>query len=509
MNSSTSPSKPFQSHSRSMSLTESPQKKNRSSMSFPVQATRNASPQRQAPAPSHIDNLKVALGNTASPPGPTDTCFLIALAAQERRVLELKEELHRAELDLQKLKKRWASHEATTKRNGVLRVQQLRPLETATLNVEYTVDDSDGSSAWIQKEMERRKALLSGAKSSHRKVFSGSRNTRALSLLSPDKATSNSPCPQRIQDRTKRPSPISWTSTTSDLTAELADALYDSNDDRSLPREDLLRTGRQMATVFKDGLWTFIEDLRQATVGDEGVHGTQSRPPQSALNVANRRKVAGRPSSRSSANATGGRPTMTKTSSSSGLPIRPAMQTRPSGDLPLTDIGGSFWKENGLGTPKPAAAPKITKATKLSPSPRKSSHRPTNSIGSWDAWDDSAQDTDSAQSSSRTSISEGRTSVATDSSSRRTSTSSNDDTPRQRDSTNADKRESIPWPALAKLSPSVLKRTASHLMSEWERSSSPSPDEQDVQEKHGTVSSLRTEGVNAEGRGISTILERR
>ncbi|KAL2357986.1 hypothetical protein BJ546DRAFT_834607 [Cryomyces antarcticus] len=485
MNSSTSPSKPFQSHSRSMSLTESPQKKNRSSMSFPVQATRNASPQRQAPAPSHIDNLKVALGNTASPPGPTDTCFLIALAAQERRVLELKEELHRAELDLQKLKKRWASHEATTKRNGVLRVQQLRPLETATLNVEYTVDDSDGSSAWIQKEMERRKALLSGAKSSHRKVFSGSRNTRALSLLSPDKATSNSPCPQRIQDRTKRPSPISWTSTTSDLTAELADALYDSNDDRSLPREDLLRTGRQMATVFKDGLWTFIEDLRQATVGDEGVHGTQSRPPQSALNVANRRKVAGRPSSRSSANATGGRPTMTKTSSS------------------------SFWKENGLGTPKPAAAPKITKATKLSPSPRKSSHRPTNSIGSWDAWDDSAQDTDSAQSSSRTSISEGRTSVATDSSSRRTSTSSNDDTPRQRDSTNADKRESIPWPALAKLSPSVLKRTASHLMSEWERSSSPSPDEQDVQEKHGTVSSLRTEGVNAEGRGISTILERR
>ncbi|TKA79924.1 hypothetical protein B0A49_02482, partial [Cryomyces minteri] len=425
-----------------------------------------------------IYNLEVARENTASPTGPTDTCFLTALAAQERRVLELKEELHRAELDLQRLKKRWASHEATTKRNDVLRVQQLRPLETATLNSEYTEDDSDGSSAWLQKEMERRKALLSGTKSSHRKVFSGSRNTRALSLLSPDQAAPNSPCPQRYQDRPKRPTPISRASTTSDLTAELADALRDSNDDRSLPREDLLRTGKQMATDFKDGLWTFIEDLRQATVGDEGVHGMQSRPPQSALNVANGRKLAGRPSSRITANATG-RPTMTKTSSSSGLPIRPAMQTRPSGDLPSTDIGGSFWKESGLDAPKLAAAPKITKATKLSPSSRKSSHRPTNSIGSWDAWDDSAQDTESTQSSSRNSISEGRTSLATDSSSRRTSTSSNDDTPRQRDSTNAEKRESIPWPALTKLSPSVLKRTASHLMSEWDGNLSPSLDKQD------------------------------
>ncbi|TKA71303.1 hypothetical protein B0A49_06060 [Cryomyces minteri] len=258
-----------------MSLTESPQKKNGSSVSFAVQATRNGSPQRRALAPSHIDNLKVARENTASPTGPTDTCFLTALAAQERRVLELKEELHRAELDLQRLKKRWASHEATTKRNDVLRVQQLRPLETATLNIEYTEDDSDGSSAWLQKEMERRKALLSGAKSSHRKVFSGSRNTRALSLLSPDQAAPNPPCPQRYQDRPKRPTPISRTSTTSDLTAELADALRDSNDDRSMPREDLLRTGKQMATDFKDGLWTFIEDLRQATVGDEGVNGMQ------------------------------------------------------------------------------------------------------------------------------------------------------------------------------------------------------------------------------------------
>ena len=32
------------------------------------------------------------------------------------------------------------------------------------------------------------------------------------------------------------------------------------------------------------------------------------------------------------------------------------------------------------------------------------------------------------------------------------------------------KRDNIPWPTLAKLTPGNLKRTASTLMSEWERS---------------------------------------
>lgn len=35
------------------------------------------------------------------------------------------------------------------------------------------------------------------------------------------------------------------------------------------------------------------------------------------------------------------------------------------------------------------------------------------------------------------------------------------------------KRDAIPWPALNKLTPGNLKRTASHLMSEWEKSLTP------------------------------------
>ena len=37
------------------------------------------------------------------------------------------------------------------------------------------------------------------------------------------------------------------------------------------------------------------------------------------------------------------------------------------------------------------------------------------------------------------------------------------------------KKDPIPWPALAKLGPATLRRTASHLMSEWEKSLTPSP----------------------------------
>ena len=44
----------------------------------------------------------------------------------------------------------------------------------------------------------------------------------------------------------------------------------------NVDREVLIKHGKKMATDFKDGLWTFWEDLRQATVGDEA---TQVMPP--------------------------------------------------------------------------------------------------------------------------------------------------------------------------------------------------------------------------------------
>jgi hypothetical protein len=47
------------------------------------------------------------------------------------------------------------------------------------------------------------------------------------------------------------------------------------------------------------------------------------------------------------------------------------------------------------------------------------------------------------------------------------------------------KRNSIPWPDLVKLSPNNLKRTASHLMKEWEKQLTPPPESRQNSHSHG------------------------
>jgi hypothetical protein len=57
--------------------------------------------------------------------------FIIAIAAQERRVLELKEELAQAEVELAKLKKQWASEEVyRVIARGLNSMEALRPALT-------------------------------------------------------------------------------------------------------------------------------------------------------------------------------------------------------------------------------------------------------------------------------------------------------------------------------------------------------------------------------------------
>ena len=82
--------------------------------STPVTSTREQSPERK---PLHFGD---------------SNAFLTALAAQERRVLELKEELQKAEVELHNLKRRWASQEAAKKKNELLQLEQLQPLKSSS-----------------------------------------------------------------------------------------------------------------------------------------------------------------------------------------------------------------------------------------------------------------------------------------------------------------------------------------------------------------------------------------
>jgi hypothetical protein len=192
-----------------------------------------------------------------SPVDPND--FITAIAAQERRVLELREELSRAELDLARLKKQYATHEAYKKRGARRNIEPIPGLAPAAeLQDEIAIRRSI--------ELDRRKALLgqqnqqATPERSRRRVFTGS-HTRTLSLLSPTKpsgAFEDEPESARIDPSAR------LASATSAVPAKRA----------SWTSRPAQASGmKQLAEDLKTGIWTFVEDLRQATVGDEPITG--------------------------------------------------------------------------------------------------------------------------------------------------------------------------------------------------------------------------------------------
>lgn len=221
--------------------------------------------------------------------------FLTALATQERRVLELKEELGKAETELGGLKRQWAVHEATKKLRDITpsSMERLRPLNTSIA----AEDRGGGISSPTREQYQARKATLNSLNGTgNRKVLPSQRHQRTLSLLATnntnrDRDTYRQPFPQPagldeessggrpalMKRHTFANSPSSHSASSSVSSQSVRLQRPQSLIDVSLSatkrgsQEVLIRTGKQMAEDFKEGLWTFIEDLRQATVGDEAI----------------------------------------------------------------------------------------------------------------------------------------------------------------------------------------------------------------------------------------------
>lgn len=230
----------------------------------------------------------------ARPPSPErrasqpleSSAFLTALAAQERRVLELREELQKAESDLEKLKKHWAVHEMFKKKNQIRHLEQLRPISKS---VGSTGSADPNSLERTRPDHERRRSLAINTKQSQRKVFSGSRHTRTLSLLSPKGSAELKPNSEvklmgkssnRIASSdmvigSRANTTINRASTNTVLTKNISGP----------PKDAILETGKQLVGDFREGLWTFLEDLRQATVGEEATSNSDSRATTTTRNV--------------------------------------------------------------------------------------------------------------------------------------------------------------------------------------------------------------------------------
>jgi len=383
--------------------------------------------------------------------------FLTLLAAQERKVLELKEELHKAEADLVGLKRQWASYEANKKKEEVKLVKKLQPLALDEVPTSETTEED------IDEERRRKKALVERSLNNNnnpdinsgtttnlgrrgsKRVFEG-RHTRTLSLLSP---TTMKPYPIKSpieSDEAQAKSPTSLDNEDPALRTSLSrmatlDGLISGDPlqfgfgktykdlaahRRSLPpvpTDLLVKQGKQVYDGVREGLWTFFEDIRQATVGEEGVSGTASQQrPQ--------RVPPRRPTKKSSDNTH-----RAKTTTSTSRDSEPAAKEP------------SFWNEFGLDTPhKPAATTPPSKVEKTNCHVQSKRSTDSSSPPSllpdsndeeaedpWDAWD--------TPESARGRVEE---------------------------TAKPGPNEGLPWPEIQKLTPSKLTRTVSDLMREWD-----------------------------------------
>jgi hypothetical protein len=310
--------------------------------------------------------------------------FLRAIASQERRVMELREELSRAETDLSTLKKQWALSEKSRKRTEIsLHAEPMLPLRSPDLNGPEvssshhrdqsmsSVGSSSVSQERISRETDRRSiARPTPAKgttisANGRRVFQGS-HTRTLSLLSPVTAQSPS-LGGPGSSETERVGRAPRSATLPSVERYNASGIGMPLDESQVPehvlsqwrktmpppsREALVRTGKQMASDLREGLWTFFEDIRQATVGEEGINATESRTmsPSNSLTPSNSRKRDSLAKSQSrdrlSAAGSGSRST-----SSSSRGRRPAAEASSGKDTKPVDISSSFWHEFGVDSP--------------------------------------------------------------------------------------------------------------------------------------------------------------
>ncbi|KAJ5641924.1 hypothetical protein N7490_005924 [Penicillium lividum] len=547
-----SPTEPLSAQSHSLSRSSSLSQNKQSSLPKSHPATRHAKrltlnlpihfPLNQSPAanPDSVFNPPVY----RAPPLPTGTPipfdlqddgydFLHAIACQERKVMELREELQQAETDLSTIKKQWALSEKSRKRTEISHhAEPLLPLRSPDPSgVEVSSPSSHrreqslssvGSSAISQerlsRELDRRNSIRAPPtvptgttiSSNGRRVFQGS-HARTLSLLSPVTASSGLspglPDPERV-GRTPRsatlPS-VERLTTGPSMVAPIDESQVPEHLlaqwRKTLPppsREALMRTGKQMASDLREGLWTFLEDIRQATVGEEGISGTESRTMSSPNSLAppntRKRDSLAKSRSRERLSVAGDK---SRSSSSSSRGRGPAAEPTSGKDSKPADIASSFWHEFGVDSPAQKApgarrSPSDNKTGTTTPQGEKETERLSRRSGSlvnveddtadnWDVWDTplSVNKVAHTPSSSRSTVeSKPDQSPTTQGSSPRTSASFGEWNPSSA-APDPSVTEGIPWPVITKLAPSKLQRTASNLMAEWERSLSPSPERKD------------------------------
>ncbi|KAG9236544.1 hypothetical protein BJ875DRAFT_456182 [Amylocarpus encephaloides] len=447
------PPRPAATHARPLSYRPRA-RPNRLSLSFPIAPSANGSEStRQTPTSSSAASFPpTPVEPTPSVNDPTE--FLVALAGQERRVLELKEELFKAEKDLMRLKKQWATHEAHKKRAEIKHVEPMQPLQVAANG---TKDDGP-TSARQSLDMDRRKMLLSNInipKEPRRKIITGG-HTRTLSLLSPERSNYPRSFPQvRESSGERQPESMSKPS----IMPDTSQGITRVSSLRARPlsyQGSVTHNAKVIAEDFKAGVWTFLEDLRQATVGDEAV---SNDPPKNQQNLSAKAPV--RKISRGNLRNDKNRKVPSPRSAS------PRTWETLTGTPASSDAAG--WSDSD--TPRPNPTSVGVKKTS-----RPISLAAPDLEDDWSSWDSPTP------KSPRWSSSTAPSGPATPSHDNIDDRAVNivDQSSDGGVSTPSKQTGDIQWPvAIDKLAPSNLRRTLSNAITDWERSLSPAQEQED------------------------------
>ena len=313
---------------QSRSTSSASRNANRLSLTLPI-APPSSDPSRPTPtsyvpANSSIPPTPVDNSSTSTPSNANE--FIIAIAAQERRVLELREELSHAEAELVTLKRQWSSKQAYSRK---VESRQAATTQPPAPNA----DDEPGSSSRRSVDFDRRKLLLQNQNTptqNRRRVLRGG-HARTLSLLSPPKPeasfgihgdTDNEPVSLPLPPVERRTAQL----TNANLSKRASWQPQSHRQQASMPG---------LIEDFRLGLKTFVEDIRQITVGDEPINGqTPVRSPS-------------QPSSSTS---------MSRTSSGDVETIRPSNAARPKVSTAF-DLPSSAASTPPPGTPQERARP--------------------------------------------------------------------------------------------------------------------------------------------------------
>ncbi|KZL68050.1 hypothetical protein CT0861_07691 [Colletotrichum tofieldiae] len=414
--------------------------------------------------PTSDPSRPASVATTSYPPTPIDTSaitsptdpndFIIAIAAQERRVLEIREELSRAEAELTRLKQQWTIQGAQRKRE--IRNEPMRPLAP---QFEPSLLDDDEAASKRSVELDRRKSLLrdlqgqTGPREYRRRVLRGG-HTRTLSLLSPTKPDGFAV----HEDTASLKSPVLRSPPMLSNAALSKRASWQPRSYNAAASPAV----KQMAQDFRLGLWSFMEDIRQATVGDEPIHGVPGRPGSTDPHGRRERSYAG------------DQDTIKANSSS-----RPRIPLNSAFDLPPMDTPSKPSKPlQERPNPKPATKSTTTKAKHFSWTPLTFDSFDDNDWSNWES--PQVSSAKSARWSGSTmggaeeivSMSENNENVTPlkKKSSITIDTSARSESRPESALLSPSRLEELLPTVVNKLSPGNLKRTANNLMDEWEKS---------------------------------------